>query len=44
MAIELLYTDSEILKLRSRLLKKGVLTKEEISLIGEINDYCNKPA
>jgi len=43
MPIEFLYTDSELLKLRKRLLKKYVLTKEELSTLSEINAYCNNP-
>jgi len=44
MPIELLYTDSEILKIRTNLLKKSVLTSDELETIKEINDYCNRPA
>ena len=44
MPIELLHTDSEILKIRTNLLKKTILTKEDLELIKEINDYCNRPA
>jgi hypothetical protein len=44
MPIELLYTDSEILKIRTNLLKKSVLTPEDLELLKEINDYCNRPA
>ena len=43
MPIELLYTDSEILKIRTKLLKKSILTSEDLDLLKEINDYCNKP-
>lgn len=44
MPIELLHTDSEILKIRTNLLKKVVLTADEIATIKEINEYCNRQA
>lgn len=44
MPIELLYTDSEILKIRTNLLKKQVLTSDDLELLKEINEYCNRPA
>lgn len=40
MPIELLYTDQELLKIRNSLLRKIDLTKEDLILLGEINDYC----
>ncbi len=43
MPIELLHTDSEILKIRTQLLKKASLNNEELSLLKEINEYCNRP-
>ena len=42
MPIEFLYTDSEILKIRTQLLKKSILNSKELELIKEINEYCNK--
>jgi hypothetical protein len=42
MPIELLHTDREILKIRTNLLKKITLTKDEVKTIKEINDYCNR--
>mgnify|MGYP003643685107 CR=1 FL=1 len=44
MPIELLHTDTEILKIRTQLLKKATLNNEELSLLKEINEYCNRPA
>lgn len=44
MPIELLHTDTEILKIRTQLLKKSLLNNEELSLLKEINDYCNRLA
>ena len=40
MPIEILYTDRELLKIRNSLLKKIDLSKEDLILLGEINDYC----
>ena len=40
MPIELLYTDQELLKIRKSLLKKIELTKEDLNLLGQINNYC----
>ena len=40
MPIQLLYTDNEILKIRNSLLRKIDLTKEDLILLGEINNYC----
>ncbi len=42
MKIELTHTDSEILKIRTNLLKKSFLTSEELETIKEINNYCNR--
>ena len=42
MPIEFLYTDSEILKIRTKLLKKMVLSTKEIETLKEINEYCKK--
>ena len=44
MPIELMFTDSEILKIRTELLKKMVLSTKEIETLKEINEYCNRPA
>lgn len=41
MPIYLLYTDKEILKLRSDLLKKAVLSGPELVLLSELNEYIN---
>jgi hypothetical protein len=30
-------------KIGTKLLKKSVLTLEDLELLGEINDYCNRP-
>jgi hypothetical protein len=43
MPIELTHTDSEILKIRTNLLNKSVLTSGELETIKEINKYCNRP-
>jgi hypothetical protein len=40
MPIQLLYTDQELLRIRKSLLKKIELTKEDLNLIGQINNYC----
>ena len=40
MPIQLLYTDIELLKIRKSLLKKIKLTKEDLNLLGQINNYC----
>ena len=40
MPIELLYTDQELLKIRNSLLRKIDLTKEDLNLLGQINNYC----
>jgi len=40
MPIQLLYTDGELLKIRKSLLKKIDLTKEDLNLLGQINNYC----
>ena len=40
MPIQLLYTDQELLKIRNSLLRKIDLTKEDLNLLGEINNYC----
>ena len=40
--IEFFYNDSEILALRSRILRKTEIGKDELNLLAEINDYCNK--
>ena len=42
MPIELLYTDSEILKIKLNLLKKDILDSEELKLLREINIYISK--
>jgi hypothetical protein len=42
MPIELLHTNKEIIKIRTNLLKKLILSKDEIELIGKINEYCNR--
>jgi hypothetical protein len=39
MPINLLYTDSEILKIRKFILKKIELTKEDLNLLSDINYY-----
>jgi hypothetical protein len=39
MPIQLLYTDSEILKIQSSLLRKLILELEDLSLLEEINNY-----
>jgi hypothetical protein len=44
MPIELLYTDSEIVKIQKRLLLKTVLSKEELELLKEIQNYMKRPA
>lgn len=43
MPIELLHTDSEILKIRTKLLRKSSLTTDELELLQEINAYCKRP-
>jgi hypothetical protein len=42
MPIELLYTDSELVKMQKRLLFKTVLSKEELETLSEIQNYMNK--
>lgn len=42
MPIELLYTDREIIKIQSQLLRKYILTQEELELLKEIQEYLNK--
>jgi hypothetical protein len=44
MPIELLYTDSEIVKLHRELLFKTVISKEELKLLTEIQNYMKRPA
>jgi len=44
MPIELLYTDSEIVKIQKTLLLKTVLSKEELELLKEIQNYMKRPA
>jgi hypothetical protein len=41
MPIELLYTDSELVKMQKRLLFKTVLSKEELETLSEIQNYMN---
>lgn len=42
MPIELLYTDSEILKIKKSILFKMVISKEELEILKEINIYLKK--
>jgi hypothetical protein len=44
MPIELLYTDSEIVKMHRNLLFKKVISKEELELLEEIQNYMKRPA
>jgi hypothetical protein len=43
-SINLMLTDSEILKLRSSLLKKVVLTADNLNLLQDLNTYINELA
>ena len=40
--IEFFYSDSEILALRSQILRKTEISKDELNLLAEINEYCNR--
>jgi hypothetical protein len=42
MPIELLYTDSEIVKIQRKLLFKSTLNKEELELLSEIKAYMKR--
>lgn len=42
MPIELLYTDKEIVKMHKKLLFKTVITKEELELLTEIQNYMQQ--
>jgi hypothetical protein len=42
MPIELLHTDSELLKIRTNLLKKMLLSKEDLKTLREINAHFNR--
>ena len=42
MTIELLYTDSELVKMQKRLLFKTVLTQEELETLTEIQNYMDR--
>jgi hypothetical protein len=42
MPIELLYTDSELVKMQKRLLFKTVLTQDELNTLAEINNYMKR--
>ena len=42
MPVELLYTDSEIVKIQKQLLRKTTLNSSELELLKEINAYMNK--
>ncbi len=42
MPIELMYTDSEIVKIQKQLLKKITLNSSDLQLLKEINDYMKK--
>lgn len=42
--IETLYTDSEIVKIHKKLVKKWDLSVEDLALLKEINEYMNRPA
>ena len=42
MPIELLYTDSEIVKIQRNLLFKTSITNEELEMLAEIQFYMNK--
>lgn len=41
MPIYLLHTDTEILKIRTSLLRKSVLSSEDLATLKEINNYCS---
>jgi len=44
MPIELLYTDKEIVKIQKDILMKKVISRKELDILKEINEYMKRPA
>jgi len=44
MPIELLYTDKEIVKIQKDILMKKVISRKELEILKEINEYMKRPA